>query len=616
MNRNERRAAGRKRQTAAASPGAAATPAALCEAGLGHLRAERYLDAQMCCQQALATDPDYADALHLMGLLSHHTQQYDHAIEWFARAIRQDPKPAYLSSLGTTLQRQGRYEEALKTFDKALQLKPDDVELWTNLGNVLAQLERLDDALFSYEQALKLNPRHWDTACRSAVVLRGLKRFEEAAARFELCDELRPNNAFTLYMRSVSLRDLKRHDEALKLGQRSHTLDPKNADTCNNIGILLQFLNRHQEALSWFKKALALRPNLADALNNKAVSLSELHRFDEAIVAYAGAKALKPDHPVLDWNVSLLHMLTGNFAAGWIGREARWKVPSLPVAYPKFPQPRWLGEEAIEGKTILIGADEGLGDTIQFVRYVPMLAERGARVILVVQDSLQSLLSGLPGATQCLPRSVGALPDFDLHSPICSLPLAFGTRLDTIPSATSYLPRPAEARVQTWEDRLGPHDKLRVGIVWSGNPNHVNDRNRSMPLQIFSRILDVDATFVSLQKDPKPDDTTVLREQTAIVDLTAQLADFADTAALIRCLDLVITVDTSVAHLAGALGCPTWILLPYMPDYRWLLDRDDSPWYPTARLFRQTKTGDYASVLDRVRGELLALAAAQSPLSS
>jgi Tetratricopeptide repeat/Glycosyltransferase family 9 (heptosyltransferase) len=427
---------------------------------------------------------------------------------------------------------------------------------------------------------------------------------------------LRPNNAFTLYMRSVSLRDLKRHDEALKLGQRSHTLDPKNADTCNNIGILLQFLNRHQEALSWFKKALALRPNLADALNNKAVSLSELHRFDEAIVAYAGAKALKPDHPVLDWNVSLLHMLTGNFAAGWIGREARWKVPSLPVAYPKFPQPRWLGEEAIEGKTILVGADEGLGDTIQFVRYVPMLAERGARVILVVQDSLQSLLSGLPGATQCLPRSVGALPDFDLHSPICSLPLAFGTRLDTIPSATSYLPRPAEARVQTWEDRLGPHDKLRVGIVWSGNPNHVNDRNRSMPLQIFSRILDVDATFVSLQKDPKPDDTTVLREQTAIVDLTAQLADFADTAALIRCLDLVITVDTSVAHLAGALGCPTWILLPYMPDYRWLLDRDDSPWYPTARLFRQTKTGDYASVLDRVRGELLALAAAQSPLSS
>jgi tetratricopeptide (TPR) repeat protein len=612
MNRNERRAAARKPQTARNGSSAAITPATLCEAGLGHLRAERYLDAQMCCQQALATDPNYADALHLMGLLSHHTKQYDHAVEWIARAIRQDPEPAYLSSLGTTLRQQGRREDALKAFDKALQLKPDDAELWVNLGNVLAELERFDDALVSYQNAFKLNPRDWDTACRGGVALRELKRFEEAAARFALCDELLPNNGFTLYMRSLSLRDLKRYKEALVPGQRAHVLDPKNPDICNNNGILLQFLDRHREALSLFEKALAIRPNSVDALNNKAVSLSELRRFDEALAAYAGAKALKPDQAVLDWNVGLLHMLTGNFAAGWIGREARWKVPTLRVIYPKFPQPRWLGEETLEGKTILVGADEGLGDTIQFVRYVPMLAERGARVILVVQEPLQSLLSGLPGVTQCLPRSADALPEFDLHSPICSLPLAFGTRLDTIPSATSYLPPPAEARVQAWQDRLGPHDRLRVGIVWSGNPDHVNDRNRSMSLQTFSRILDLDASFVSLQKDPKPDDKTVLHQRTEIVDLTAQLADFADTAALIRCLDLVITVDTSVAHLAGALGCPTWILLPRMPDYRWLLDRDDTPWYPTVRLFRQTEAGDYASVLDRVRQELLTLISASS----
>jgi tetratricopeptide (TPR) repeat protein len=575
------------------------------------MRAGRYLDAQMCCQQALATDPNDAEALHLMGLLSHHTKQYDHALEWIARAIRQDPKPAYLSSLGTTLRHQGRREEALMAFDKAVQLKPDDAELWTNLGNVLVELERLDDALLSYQRALKLNPHHWDTACRSGAVLRGLGRFEEAVARFELCDELQPNHAFTLYMRSLSLRDLKRNDEALDAGSRAHALDPGNADICNNNGILLQLLNRHQEALWWFEKVFELRPNFAGALNNKAVSLSQIRRFDEALAAYARVKILDPDNAVIDWNVALLHMLTGNFAAGWIGREARWKVPALPVAYPKFSQPMWLGGEAIEGKTILVNADEGLGDTIQFVRYVPMLAERGARVVLVVQDPLHLLLSDLPGVTQCLPRSAGASPAFDLHCPIGSLPLAFGTRLDTIPSATSYLPLPAEARMRIWEDRLGPHDKLRVGIVWSGNPNHVNDHNRSMPLQNFSRILDVDASFVSLQKDPKPDDKTVLRERTAIVDLTAHLTDFVDTAALIRCLDLVITVDTSVAHLAGALGCPTWILLPYMPDFRWLLDRDDSPWYPTARLFRQTETRDYASVLDRVRSELLALTAAK-----
>ena len=200
-----------------------------------------------------------------------------------------------------------------------------------------------------------------------------------------------------------------------------------------------------------------------------------------------------------------------------------------------------------------------------------------------------------------------ALPAFDMYCPIQSLPLAFGTRLETIPSATPYLPAPAESRLRAWEDRLGPHDRLRVGLVWAGNPNHKNDHNRSIPLRMLARILDVDATFVSLQKDPRPDDKAMLLERTEIVDLTAHLTDFAETAALVSCLDLVITVDTSVAHLAGALGRPTWILLPYTPDYRWLLDRDDSPWYPTARLFRQDETRDYASVVDRVRSELIAM---------
>jgi hypothetical protein len=243
-----------------------------------------------------------------------------------------------------------------------------------------------------------------------------------------------------------------------------------------------------------------------------------------------------------------------------------------------------------------------------------MLAERGAHVVLAVQSPLHQLLSGLPGVSQCIPTSaLNALPAFEMHCPISSLPLAFGTRLDTIPSATSYLLSPPGNRVQAWEDRLGPHTKLRVGLVWSGSPTHTNDHNRSIPLRTLSRILDVDATFVSLQKDPRPNDAAVLRERSDIVDLTADLADFTETAALIACLDLVITVDTSVAHLAGALGCPTWILLPYTPDYRWLLDRDDSPWYPSVRLFRQTETREYESVLDRVRDELRARTVAFRP---
>jgi hypothetical protein len=307
--------------------------------------------------------------------------------------------------------------------------------------------------------------------------------------------------------------------------------------------------------------------------------------------------------------LALLQMLTGNFEAGWAGRESRW-LKTNPPPYPKFSQPMWLGDAPIEGKTILIHVDEGLGDTIQFARYVPMVAARGARVILVVERPLHSLLSGLPGVSLCLPFSDVPLPAFDMHCPVGTLPLIFGTRLDTIPSATSYLPSPGEARIRVWEGHLGPRDRLRVGLVWSGNPSHRNDFNRSTSLQTLSRILDVDATFVSLQKDPRPDDSALL-QQTGIVDLTADLTDFAETAALVSCLDLVIAVDTSVAHLAGALGRPTWILLPWTPDYRWLLGRDDSPWYPTVRLFRQTETRDYAGVLDSVRTELLKLVAAR-----
>jgi Glycosyltransferase family 9 (heptosyltransferase) len=208
-----------------------------------------------------------------------------------------------------------------------------------------------------------------------------------------------------------------------------------------------------------------------------------------------------------------------------------------------------------------------------------------------------------------MPSDVGheQFDGFRLALPISSLPLAFATRLDTIPSATPYLPHPANSLVQAWEDRLGPHSKLRVGLVWSGSVAHTNDHNRSIPLRTLSRILDVDATFVSLQKDLRTNDAAVLRERRDIIDLTADLTDFAETAALLCCLDLVVTVDTSVAHLAAALGCPTWILLPWTPDYRWLLGRDDSPWYPTARLFRQSERRDYAAVLDRVRSELLTL---------
>jgi tetratricopeptide (TPR) repeat protein len=611
MKPSERRAAAKRAKAGQTTSGTAGI-APLYEAGLRHVRTGRHLDAQLCCQQILALDPNHADTLHLMGLLSFHAAQYDHAVEWISRAIRQEPRPDYLSSLGETLQRQGRQEEALKVFDKAVQLKPEDAELWIHLGTILVDLQRPTDALLSFQHAHRLNPRHWDAANFAALLLYPLERFEEALVYFNLCDELQPNHSPTLFMRALSLRGLKRFDESLADNRRALALDPANADTCNNIGDVLLSLGRYEEALEWFDRAFNLRPNFAVALINKAFTLSEIQRFDEAVMVFRHVKRIDPDNAEADWNVALIQMLTGDFEAGWQGREARWKISSLSSTanYPKFPQPMWLGEGNIEGKTILVCADEGLGDAIQFVRYAPMLTSLGAHVILVVDDAVYPLLSTLSGVAQGFPKSTHRLPAFDFHCPMTSLPLAFRTTLNTIPAPTSYLPTPAEDRRQVWEDRLGHHGKLRVGLVWSGNPKHKNDHNRSVPLRTLSRILDVDATFVSLQKDPRPDDKAVLRERADIIDLSAYLTDFSETAAVVSCLDLVITVDTSVAHLAGALGRPTWILLPYKPDWRWLLDREDSPWYPTVRLFRQTGAREYGSVLDRLRSELLVLVSA------
>jgi hypothetical protein len=332
-----------------------------------------------------------------------------------------------------------------------------------------------------------------------------------------------------------------------------------------------------------------------------------LARFDEAMKEYERSLAIDPSQADATWNLSLLQMLKGNFEAGLRGREARLRIPHLAAGYPKLDSPPWRGE-SVEGRTVFVCADEGIGDAIQFARYVPMLAARGARVILAVEKALCPFFSGLAGVVECLEKTGEmVVPPFDLHCPLSSLPLVFGTRQETIPAEESYLPSPATDRVQAWEDRLGPRGRMRVGLVWSGNPKHVNDRNRSIPLKTLARVLDVDATFISLQKEPRPADAEFLRERMEIVDVSADLTDFAETAALVSCLDLVITVDTSVAHLSGALGRPTWILLPYVPDYRWLLNRDDSPWYPTVRLFRQTKSREYDSVVDRVRAELMGL---------
>jgi tetratricopeptide (TPR) repeat protein len=603
MKRRERRAATGGPSPTLPGRSDAATPAALREPGLGLMRAERYLEAQMCCQQALALDPDHAGAQHLMGLLSIQSQQYDHAIEWISRAIRRDARPEYLMSLGAALQFQRRYEEALQAFEKAVQLAPEDADHWTSLGKALVDLERQSEAVLCFQHALKLAPRHGEAAWQAAVLLRQLGRPNEALVHFNLCDELRPRDVRTIGSRALVLRDLKKFQEYLADSRQAQMLEPTSAEACNNVGDALVLLGRFEEALEWFDRALELQPSAIFILENKALVLKNMHCFDELFRAYDQIRSIDPGNANTELTTANTSLLLGDFETGWRGREARFLIPDLAIGW-SGPGILWLGEEEIRGKAILIYSDEGLGDALQFARYIPMLASLGARIVLMVPDSLCSLLSALP-VWQCLPMSAKTLPAIDMYCPINSLPLAFRTRLDTIPPPVSLSP-PLD-RMKVWEERLGAHDRLRVGLVWSGNPDHKNDHNRSIPLRLFSAMLGADAEFISLQKDLRPEDRVVLGERSDILDLTAHLTDYVETSALVSCLDLVITVDTSVAHLAGTLGRPAWILLPYTPDHRWLLDRHDSPWYPSVHLFRQGASRSYAEVIDRIRAELAAM---------
>lgn len=445
-------------------------------------------------------------------------------------------------------------------------------------------------------------------AAKQGQALFNLGRYGEALDYFNAFAKLNPNVAPLYQTRGLCLQRLGRFEEAQADFERSIALNPTEAETHKNLGTLHARFGRMEQAFASFNRALALRPNFAAALNEKARALWSLQLLDEAFAAFHQSQALEPDNADTIWNLALLQMLTGDFERGLPGREARWRAPSLGLGERRFVQPLWLRDQPLEGKTILLHADEALGDSIQFARYVPLVAALGAQVILEVRPAVQRLLAAVPGVAHCIDRSSTPSLAFDLHCPLGSLPLAFGTRLDTIPFAEGFLALPPAERVKAWQDRLehrlGPRTRLRVGLVWSGDPGHNNDHNRSISLRALAPLLDCNVQFVSLQKGIRDPDRAFLCKREDIIDLTEQLTDFSETAALVSCLDLVISVDTSVVHLAGALGAPVWTLLPFNPDWRWLLNRDDSPWYSSMRLFRQPKRGDWASVVDDVRREL------------
>jgi tetratricopeptide (TPR) repeat protein len=548
-----------------------------------------------------------ADALYQRGNDLYRLGRMPEALASLDAALALRPRhPGALLSRGATLFQLKRYEAALQSFERLLALQPGSVEALYNRGVALFALQRWSDALASYDRALALKPGHADALVNRGLTLQKLHRHEEALASFDQALLQRPHHVEALNNRGTALQAMNRHGEALACFDQALALRPDNADALNNRGNTLDALDRPEEALASIDRALVLRPDFAMAWSNRGVILRHTNRLDEALQSADRALALQPGDPDAHWNRGLTLLMQGDFRSGWAEYEWRLRVPSLGHGPRPYAQPRWRGDEPLTGKTIFVYAEQGLGDTIQFCRYASLLAERGARVLLEAQRPLHALLAGLAGVDALLGPG-DEPPAFDCHSPLLSLPFAFGTDLASIPAPQRYLAADL-ARVSAWQSRLaaqaGPTVQQRVGLVWAGNPTLLQDRHRSVPLELLLPLARSGLQFCSLQKELRPGDRERLAAHPRVLHCGDELNDFADTAALIASLDLVISVDTAVAHLAGALGKPVWILQRHSPDFRWLLDRDDSPWYPSARLFRQPRRGDWSSVISAIAEQL------------
>lgn len=559
--------------------------------------------AQTLYEAVLRSDPKHFDALHLLGVIALQQARTESAIRLIGQALESDPGQAIAwSNLGIAQFNTNRPEEALASYARSLQLQPDNVSAFNNQAIVLQSLGRHDEALASCDRALRLKPDYAAAMNTRANVLRALLRYPDALECHDAFLRLAPESPDAFSSRSAVLLDLGRAADALASCDRALQLCPTHADAFYNRGNALRALGRDHDALASYEEALRLRPDHTRALNNQGNALVSLNRHQEALACYEHIARLQPDNGTRHWNESLSRLALGDFELGWRKYEFRWEDSQYKKLKREFAQPLWRGEQPLHGKTILLHAEQGLGDTIQFCRYAGLVAARGATVLLEVPAPLTSLLARLDGVHRIYSRGE-ALPPFDYHCPLLSLPLAFHTDLHTIPAPPAYLAG-APDRILAWHARLGGKAQPRIGIAWSGSMNHRNDRNRSLPLARFARLLSTRAQFVSLQQELRESDRPALERHPEILHFGADLSDFEDTAALIASMDLVISVDTSVAHLAGAVGKPIWLLLPFSADWRWLLERSDSPWYPSARLFRQPAIGDWDSVIAAVAGEI------------
>ncbi len=571
---------------------------------------KRYQEALASYDRVLKIKPDYAEALGNRGDALRDLKRYEEALASYDHALKIKPDYAdALNNRGNALRDLKRYEEALASYDHALKIKPNYADALNNRGNALLDLKRHKQALASYTDALKIKPDYAEALCNSGVALRVLKRHQEALASYDQALKIKPAYAEAFYNRGDVLHDLKRYQEALASYDRALKIKPDYADALNNRGNVLHELQCHEQALESYNHALKIKPDYAEALYNRGNILLDLKQPQAAIESYDRAVELEPEYVEAHWNSSLCHLQLGDFDQGWEKYEWRWQKDETKNKARNFSQPLWLGEEFLQGKTILLYSEQGLGDTLQFCRYAKQVADLGACVILAVQKPLLRLLNNLDGVAQLVAEG-SVLPVFDFHCPLLSLPLAFKTGMASIPSAVPYLFAEQEQLIR-WRQRLGG-DGFKIGISWQGSTGKV-DAGRSFPLNNFNLIAKMpNVRLISLQKNDGVEQLKTMPEgmkvETLGDDFDAGPDAFFDTAAVIKNLDLVITSDTAIAHLAGAMGCPVWVALKYAPDWRWMLEGGVSPWYPTMRLFRQNKRDDWEQVFNEMQSELMIMA--------
>lgn len=554
--------------------------AQLIETALGHHREGRLQEAERCYQRVLEQRPSQPDALHLLGVIAHQCGNHTAAVDLIMAALKVAPKlHAGWNNLGEALRALGRHNEAVIAYRNAIAAKPDFAEAIGNLARCHDAMGNRKDSIDTWQRFIRLDPRNIDAYHALATALHTVGQEQQAVACWEKLLSLDP----TFY--------------------RAH----------NDIGVVLGQRYFFEKAEKHFFESIRIAPEYAVAYYNLGVIYERQARYADAIHRYEQSIAIDPTAPDPQLNLSLLTLLMGDLPGGLKRYEWRWKLPRVVPLIKPFTQPEWRGED-VAGKTVLIHAEQGMGDTIQFARYCKTVKARGARVLFMVQPPLMSLLKQVDGVDEVVSENdLASTPPFDVHIPTLSLPLVLGTTIDTVPADVPYL-RADPERVARARQNMAADTNFRIGITWAGRPEHHNDHNRSTELQQFATLAAVPGvTFYSLQKGSAAlSNHKQLPANMKMVDCDKALSDFSDSAALLENLDLVISVDTSVVHLAGAMGKEVWTLLPLVPDWRWLVDRPDTPWYPTMRLFRQTRLKNWQDVFDQVAAELAKKVAARA----